>query len=73
MVIVVTLKKPEWIHRYEDVKSFEVIPKEYIKDEVDEASLAEMDKYLFRMHFNDGEQATFNVNPDFSYKVLFYN
>ena len=73
MVIVVTLKNPEWKHRYEGVKSFEVKPKEEIRKEIDETTYNEMDKYIFRMYFEDGEQATFGVNPDFDYKVLFYN
>lgn len=72
MVIIVTLKKPDWKHRYEKVESYEVVPKEKIQHEIDKTTYDELDKYIFRMYFEDGEQATFGVNPNFSYKVLSY-
>ena len=73
MVIVVTLKDLNWKHRYDKVKSFEVVPKENIEHELDKTTYDEMDEYIFRMYFEDGEQATFGVNPNFSYKVLSYS
>lgn len=73
MVVVVTLKDIDWKHRYEKVTAYEVVPKERIRDEVDETTYNEMEKYIFRMYFEDGEQATFSVNDRFSYKVLGYN
>lgn len=73
MVIVVTLKDPNWKHRYEKVTAYEVVPKENIRNEIDSTTFDELDKYIFRMYFEDGEQATFGVNPNFSYKVLSYN
>lgn len=73
MVIVVTLKNLEWKHRYENVRKFEVKPKEDLHPAVDLASIEEMDcKYVFIMYFEDGETATFSVNKDFEYKVLSY-
>ena len=79
MVIVVTLKELNWQHRYENVTSYEVVPKERIKDEVDETTYNEIGKYIFRMYFENGEQATFTaldkngLTNDFSYKVLSYS
>ena len=72
MVIVVELKNEDWKHRYEKVTAFEVVPKEKIRNEIDRTTFDELDKYIFRMYFEDGEQATFGVNPNFSYKVLSY-
>lgn len=73
MVVVVELKDIEWKHRYEDVKSLEIQPKEVVEKEIDSTTYNELDKYIFRLHLADGEQATFGVNPNFSYKVLSYN
>lgn len=73
MVIVVTLKDLNWKHRYENVVAYEVVPKEAILNEIDRTTFDELDKYIFRMYFEDGEQATFGITPNFSYKVLFYN
>lgn len=73
MVIIVALKDIDWKHRYEKVVSYEVVPKEKVQHEVDCTTYNELDKYIFRMHFEDGEQATFGVNSNFSYKVLSYD
>lgn len=73
MVVVVELKDIEWKHRYEDVKSLEIQPKEVVEKEIDSTTYNELDKYIFRLYLADGEQATFGVNPNFSYKVLSYN
>lgn len=79
MVIVVTLKELNWQHRYENVTAYEVVPKERIKNEVDETTYNEIGKYIFRMYFENGEQATFTaldengLTNDFSYKVLSYS
>ena len=72
MVIIVTRKDIGWKHRYEKVTAYEVVPKEKIQDEIDQTTFDELDKYIFRMYFEDGEQATFGVNLNFSYEVLFY-
>lgn len=72
MVIIATLKDIDWKHRYEKVTAYEVVPKEKIRNEIDQTTFDELDKYIFRMYFEDGEQATFGVNSNFSYKVLSY-
>ena len=72
MVIIVTLKDIDWKHRYEKVTAYEVVPKEKIRNEIDQTTFDELGKYIFRMYFEDGEQATFGVNSNFSYKVLSY-
>lgn len=72
MVVIVELKGIEWKHRYDKVVSLEIQPKEMVQNEIDSTTYDELDKFIFRIKFEDGEQATFGVNPNFSYKVLSY-
>lgn len=75
MIIVIETKltngKP-FKHRYVDVVRYSCFPKEEVKNEIDRTTYDEMDDYVFRMYFKDGEQATWSCSRDFKYKVLFH-
>lgn len=67
LTLIVDLPKKKWHHRYTDVTSFEVFPKEKIKNEVDEVSFIEMSDFVFRMYFKDGDTASFNYDENFTF------
>lgn len=75
MIIVIETKltdgKP-YKHRYTDVVKYSCFPKEEVKNEIDRTTYDELDDYVFRMYFKDGEQATWSYSRDFKYKVLFH-
>lgn len=75
MIIVIETKladgKP-YKHRYTDVVKYSCFPKEEVKNEVDRTTYDELDNYVFRMYFKDGDQATWSCSRDFKYKVLFH-
>lgn len=75
MIIVIETKLTNgeaYKHRYKDVVKYSCFPKEEVKNEIDQTSYDELDKYVFRMYFKDGDQATWSCSSDFKYKVLFH-